>query len=427
MSAKTKVSGSWRDMVAPYVKVSGAWKLAKSSLIKIGGQWKTWFLQGGILDVPFSSNVANHGYDTSSVDIVDFGIQSDGKIVVCGFFVIPSANIEYFARLNLDGSIDSSFLGNYVPGAKILILPDDKIIVAGSFVRGIEKLSANGVEDASFTSNIGTGFTTNGFSNDFKALAVQEDGKILVCVESTSFNSTTINKFVRLNSNGTLDSLFQANIGTGPSVTAPSTINSIEALAVQEDGKIIIGGRFTAFNGTSANRIARLNSDGTFDSSFMTNIGSAFNSNVSSLSIQEDDKIIVGGSFNSFNGTSVNRLIRLNSNGTLDTSFSIPSGTFYTAPKSLILPNGQIFIYGSSSTSFNSLLTKGVARRNSDGTADNNFFANIGTGVGYTPGGEQILSAKLQKDGKIIFCGRMTSFNGVPSHFIARIGGGVAY
>jgi uncharacterized delta-60 repeat protein len=421
MYAKTKVDGTWRDISAPYIKVSGVWKMAKAAYIKVSGAWKNWFLQGAIVDVPFSNNLVSSGFLSTSGDITDVGIQSDGKIVICGYWRIESLDIENFARLNRDGTIDTSFLGNYWNGDKIALLPDDKIVLIGPFNLGIRKFSSNGEEDASFTSNIGTGFFPDNGLLDIK---LQADSKIIVSGNFTAFNGTAVKNLVRLNSNGTLDTAFQTNLGTGPSRTGSTNVN-IDIVAVQSDGKILIGGYFTGFNGTSANRIARLNSDGTIDSTFMTNIGSGFSSSVESFSIQQDGKIIVGGQFNSFNGTSVKRLVRLNSDGTLDSSFNIPTGTFYTAPNSLVLPNGEIFVYGFSSNNFDSLLVTGVNRFSSTGTMDTNFLLNAGSGTEYV-GDQNVYSAKLQNDGKIIICGRINSFNGITSPYAVRIGGGVA-
>jgi uncharacterized delta-60 repeat protein len=412
----------WREMISPYIKVSGAWKIAKAAYIKVSGSWKNWFLQGGIVDVPFSNNLVSSGFLSVSGDITDIGIQSDGKIVICGFWDIASLGIENFGRLNKDGTIDTSFLGNYWNGDKIALLPDDKIVMIGPFNLGIRKFSSNGEEDASFTSNIGTGFYPDNALLDIK---LQADNKIIVSGNFTAFNGTPVKNLVRLNSDGTLDTAFQTNLGTGPSRTGSTNVN-IDIVAVQSDGKILIGGYFTGFNGSSANRIARLNSNGTIDSTFMTNIGSGFSSSVESFSIQQDGKIMVGGQFSTFNGTSVKRLVRLNNNGTLDSSFNITTGTFYTAPNSLVLPNGEIFVYGFSSDNYDSLLITGVNRFSSTGTIDTSFLLNAGSGTEYV-GSQNIYSAKLQNDGKIIICGRINSFNGITSPYAVRIGGGVAF
>lgn len=150
--------------------------------------------------------------------------------------------------------------------------------------------------DPSF--NIGTGVT--GFNTSVHSIALQPDGKILAGGDFTTFNDTTQNRLVRLNSDGALDASF--DLGTGFD-------SQVRSITLQPDGKILVGGFFTAFNGTTQNRIARLNSDGTLDTSF--NIGTGFNGPVHSIALQPDGKILVGGLFTKYNGTTQSRIARL--------------------------------------------------------------------------------------------------------------------
>src|SRR5690606_21892439 len=108
-----------------------------------------------------------------------------------------------------------------------------------------------------------------------------------------SFNGTARSRIARLNTDGSLDTTF--NIGSGFNYR-------VYSIVTQTDGKIIVGGEFTSFNGTPRNYIARLNTDGSLDTTF--NVGTGFNLSVNSISPQTDGKIIVGGWFSSFNGTS---------------------------------------------------------------------------------------------------------------------------
>ncbi len=91
------------------------------------------------------------------------------------------------------------------------------------------------------------------------------------------------------------------------------------SVAVQSDGKVLIGGTFTTYNGTSRGYVARLNSDGSLDTAFATGAGA--NSQVNSVAVQSDGKILIGGDFTTYNGTSRVRVARLNSDGSLDTGF----------------------------------------------------------------------------------------------------------
>jgi hypothetical protein len=121
----------------------------------------------------------------------------------------------------------------------------------------------------------------------------------------TTFNGVTVNRIARLNTDGTLDTDFNTNTGTGFN-------NFVGALAIQDDGRIVTGGFFTTFNAVTVNRIARLNTDGTLDTVFTDNTGTGFNSTVNSLALQPG-KIVVAGQFSTFNGVTVNRIARLNS------------------------------------------------------------------------------------------------------------------
>ncbi len=200
--------------------------------------------------------------------------------------------------------------------------------------------------DPSF--NIGTGVT--GFNTSVHSIALQPDGKILAGGDFTTFNDTTQNRLVRLNSDGALDASF--DLGTGFD-------SQVRSITLQPDGKILVGGFFTAFNGTTQNRIARLNSDGTLDTSF--NIGTGFNGPVHSIALQPDGKILAGGGFTSYNGQTQNKLVRLNSDGTLDTSLDLGTGFSYGVISIALQPDGKILV-GGLFTKYNGTTQSRIAR-----------------------------------------------------------------
>ncbi len=155
----------------------------------------------------------------------------------------------------------------------------------------------------------------NGFNGIIYSTAIQNDRKIVAGGNFTDYNGVTANRIIRLNLDGSRDTSF--NIGTG--------FNWIVFdLSIQSDGKILVGGDFDLYNGFSARKVTRLNSDGGRDTSF--GIGSGFNSSVHSIFIQSDGKVVVGGDFTNYNNDTTNRLIRLNSDGGRDTSFDVGSG-----------------------------------------------------------------------------------------------------
>ena len=246
------------------------------------------------------------------------------KILVGGRFSSYNGTAQnYITRLNSGGTRDTSFTVGTGFGYSVFafaIQPDGKILAGGGFTsyngtsqNYITRLNSDGSRDTGFT--IGTELNYYVF-----AVAVQSDGKILAGGNFTTYNETTQNYITRLNSDGTGDTSF--TIGTGFS----STVN---AIAIQSDGKILVGGYFTSYNGTSQNYITRLNSDGTRDTSFT--VGTGFDNEVLAFAVQSDGKIVVGGYFTSYNGNAQNRITRLNSDGTRDTSFTIGTGFGYSA------------------------------------------------------------------------------------------------
>ena len=95
--------------------------------------------------------------------------------------------------------------------------------------------------------------------------------------------------------------------------------DDVRTIITQVDGKILVGGKFTNYNGVQQNYISRLNTDGSLDTSF--NIGTGFSYIISTIVLQSDGKILVGGTFTSYNGINRNAVVRLNTDGSLDTSF----------------------------------------------------------------------------------------------------------
>ena len=204
---------------------------------------------------------------------------------------------------------------------------------------------------------------TGGFNNEVSGMVLQSDGKIVVVGYFTQFNSVTANFIIRLNSDGSRDTSF--NIGSGFNGFAYDIVQ-------QTDGKFVIIGDFTSYNGVSANKIIRLNLDGSVDSSF--NSGSGFNNTATKIVIQSDGKFVIAGHFTSYNGSSINRIIRLNSNGTRDTSFNPGSGFInnYVINGLGVLSNGQIIVAGSFDR-YNGVLCPMMIKLNSNGTRDTSF------------------------------------------------------
>ena len=300
---------------------------------------------------------------------------------------------------------------------------DGKYVVGGNFNgyngtavgRGIIRLNADGSLDTAFEANV----TSTGLDSYVWALKIQSDGKIVIGGQFTTYNGTTVNHLARLNADGTLDTTFQTNLGTGPN-------GNVLSLAIQPDGSIVFGGAYTQFNSVSGIRsIARVDSTGTLQSAFTSAGGSGFNGGyVYSISLQSDGKIVLGGmSITTFNATNVGLLMRLNADGSLDTSF--PSSTFTgnstaavysTAIQSdgSILAAGNFTGFAGSSTG----VVPNIGRVSSAGVLDTSFSSAIG-GVG--PNNYIRAVAYQPSDGSIVLGGPFTQFNGAAAGNIVRL------
>lgn len=237
-----------------------------------------------------------------------------------------------------------------------------------------------------------------------RAMSVQTDGKIIIAGDFASYDGVSRTNLARLNSDGSLDAAFAA-AGTGLDGT-------VLAMAVQPDGKILIAGSFTAFSGTARGRIARLNADGTLDTGFLTT-GAGANALIRTIALQGDGKIVIGGDFTSFNGTVRSRLARLNADGSLDTGFLASgagvgdgSGGSGQVHDAVIQSDGKIIIVGYFAT-YNGTARGNVARVNADGTLDATFLA---TGAGAN---ESVSRVVLQSDGKALIAGWFSTYNGL--------------
>lgn len=342
-------------------------------------------------------------------------VQSDGKIIIGGNFTAYNGTpANGIARLNVDGSIDATFnMGTGAVGwvRTAAIQGDGKIIIGGDIskyngtaINRIARLNTDGTLDGTFNPGInilGGSYQTH----NIYAVLIQNDGKIIAQGEGGN-NGTSIINVVRLNSDGTSDGTFYLGAGAEGYGVTP---------ALQGDGKIILGGNFTKYNGTPSNNIARLNTDGTIDGTF--NAGTGVNGFVSTVAIQSDDKIIIGGGFTNYNGTSINNIARLNTDGSIDGTFNAGTGVDVGAIGAVgtiaIQNDGKIIIAGAFQA-YNGIARENIASLNADGTLDIAF--NPGTGSD-----SYIFTTALQNDGKVIIGGNFTSYNGVGRNRVARI------
>ncbi|TAG08894.1 MAG: hypothetical protein EAZ42_08870 [Verrucomicrobia bacterium] len=340
-------------------------------------------------------------------------IQPDQKIIACGSFVkFDGVFRKNIARLNSDGTLDLTFDPGdwrcaYITAAALQ--PDGKILVAGAFsdLSGnlrpdIQRLNANGSVDSTFnaTASMAAFVTFRLPVSGLNCLAIQPDGKVIV-------GGTML---VRLNSDGSRDSSFTANL------SARFSDVWICSVIVQNDGDVLISGNFTSINSINCNDFARLNSDGSVDPAF--NAGFAFPSRRSSFSgaydiaLQHDGKIIRTNP--QFASQGVSRYLM---NGVLDTSFSAPSLNFGAEVLGLaIQSDGKILIAGSF-TALDGFEMHRVARLHANGTLDTAFDTGI-----RIPSLVSVI--KVQNDGNIVIGGSFPPIGNEARNLVARLLGG---
>jgi len=266
------------------------------------------------------------------------------------------------------------------------------------------------------TSILNTVFVPLVFNNSVNAVKVQPDGNILFGGAFTQYNAITNNRIIRLQPDGSVDATF--NIGTGFSG------GNVFDIDIQSDGKIICVGGFTSYNGTLCNKIIRLNSDGTVDGTFV--YGTGFNIpvifgasvQVQTVKVLASGKIMVVGGMDDYNGTAINGICRLNSNGSIDGTFSaggvnVAAGEYCTSIVEQV--DGKYIVVGNYVV-FNGVTKNAIVRLNTGGTTDGTFG-----GTGFTLGVGGTIDVDLQTDGKIVVCGSFSDYNGTSSPNIARI------
>lgn len=206
----------------------------------------------------------------------------------------------------------------------------------------------------------------SGIDNKVYTSAIQSDGKIILGGEFSSYNGISYNNIVRINPNGNIDSSFQIGYG----------FNSlVSKIKIQGDGKILVSGFFTSYNGNTVNRVVRLHTDGSIDSTF--NVGVSNGGMVRAIDIDSNGDIYFGGDFTGFNGNSVNNIAKVNINGDFDNSFQVAADLYFLKGL-LIQSNGKLIVYGDFED-YNSSGINSIVRLNQDGSLDNGF--NIGLDV----------------------------------------------
>ncbi len=334
------------------------------------------------------------------------------QFIIAGDFIRVAGNtsIRRLARINAaDGSLDATFVTNlsYTVSA-VVVQPDGKVIAGGNFN------TSNGTARSMLVRFNADGTIDPTFSSlvnsTILALARQSDGKIIVAGSFTSLtNGSTVNRVLRLNSNGTVDTTFLT--GSTQGVNGQVNAVAIDPLT----GKILLGGSFTAHSdATSLNRIARLNTDGTRDTMFI--VGTGFDNTVNALGFDATSSPVVGGAFTVYNGSAAavaNRLVRLNPTGGIDATFATGTGANNTVNSLAYDSAGSRWLVGGAFTAYNASTTfNRLIRVSNLGAHDTTFNPNSSNTVN---------SIFVQADDAVVFGGFMTSVGNVLTRRVARV------
>ena len=367
----------------------------------------------GSLDKGFSGS----GIQTAPYGVTSLALQKDGKIVTAGVTYLRDSSgrtNEYFAisRYNIDGSLDKSFsddgkeITNFgvgdVNAVTVAVQPDGKIVAGGGTVccysaLTIARYNTDGSLDNSFDGDGKLIYTFLAGYTVYNRTAIQKDGKI-VAVGYTWNGSDYSFVIVRYNTDGSLDKTFSKD---GIQITSFAGFSNISSVAIQSDGKILV---------SNYNVLARFNTDGSADSTFLTSSGQ-----IRAVAIQKDGKILIGGS--SFSGGTC-EVHRYNSNGVTDDTFGKSGSqtvTFYDqkgvkqdgyASSIDIQKDGKILVGGVAFHNKRGEPNTGsiaLARLNTNGSLDNTFSEDGKTS--FILVGASSCSLVIQNDGKIVIGG----------------------
>lgn len=404
----------------------------------------------GSLDETFDSPFAQQTASNFAV-----ALQADGKILVGGYYYAPTLRTG-LVRLTSAGAIDSSFAPQGGPDASVYALEKlagNRFLVGGSFTRyagsprhGVALIDANGNLDATFKNETPSGLNV-------RAVRASPDGKYIVGAQNASANLIQLaadgaweknlsiaagadcavtaigfDVFKRILVAGTLATKDTArqrmarllSDGTFDSTWSDASIDDqVHALLVQRTGRVVIGGAFNTVGGIPRAALARLDVDGSLDPELTASVTSG--GAIRMLERQSDGKLLIAGSFTLIDGEARDCVARLNADGSLDREFK-PTLTLPPTNPSIyqdqvsalaLQADGRILIAGDF-TEVNGRSAPKLARLNANGSLDLSF--NPGTGPDARP-----TAMRVQPDGKIVLAGYFSNYAGVWRPRVARI------
>lgn len=313
----------------------------------------------------------------------------------------------YLTRFHVDGARDESFSGRLIGSVECLAtFPDASWLTGGDMEAYVSSsLSKRGLLRYQ-TDGVRDESYQSALSGAVRCLVVQPDGKVLVGGNFSAPGPNPLSGIARLNVDGALDTSFST-------VLTGTPVAEVRSLALQPDGKVLLAGTFSAVNGTARSRTVRLNADGTLDSSFAPVFTGGL---VNCIQVLPDGRVLMGGTLTASGGASY--VVRLGATGVLDTAYR-PG--LNGAVHSLALQADGSLIVAGEFTKVGVDTRSGVARLNADGTLDStfnpklsaSFFSNL-----------MVWSAALQSDGRVVLGGKFQTTVGNES--MARLQNGSA-
>ncbi|TKB90336.1 MAG: tandem-95 repeat protein [Nitrospira sp.] len=337
--------------------------------------------------------------------------------------------VRYSADGTLDTSFgggDGVAFAGIVGRAEAMVLQaDGKVVLSGYTTTGgyqvcLVRFNADGTLDTSFGG--GDGIASSGVSGNAKDVVVQADGTFLVAADLSNSNFN----LMRFNSDGSLDTSFGGGSGYVSTDLAGGN-DRADSLTIQSDGKVLLLG--FGFNGTSFDvALVRYNSDGSLDTSFngtgkvLTDFGANSSDMGNEVRMQADGKIVVAG-WSDTGGTNDFAIARYNTNGTLDTGFgtggkvTINLGGSDLAEGLTIQADGKILVTGTAGINGGDV---GLLRLNMDGTLDTTFGGGDGVVTSDYSGAsdDRGYSVAVQSDGRIVVSGT-TQVGGLGGYNVA--------
>lgn len=342
----------------------------------------------------------------ANAPVLAVAVQADGKILLGGEFTrVDGILLNHVARLHTDGYLDTFLTpgeGTDGPVHTIAVQLDGRILLGGEFTefRGqpalcIVRLNADGTHDPDFN-------PAGGASGVVRVIKVDSDGTLLLGGDFQHVAGVAQRHVARLNPDGSRAAGFSADVG-----------GRVRDIEIQPDGRILIGGEFTTVDSVERSGVARLLEDGSLDASFAP--GAGVNGPVNALALQDSGRIVLGGNFTAINAVARGRVARLLPDGSLDGSFN-PTVTANDAVHALGLqPDGKILLAGAF-TQIGGMSMGGYARLNPDGGIDAGY--EIGAGANAV-----VRTLAVQPDTAMVIGGDFTTINDVPRACIARIHG----